>query len=154
MYSVVRHPLYLGNYLMWLGVAAVPREWWLVLLVSGLFWIDYGLIMYAEERFLRHKFGIEHSTWASKTAAIVPRLGAWRRPACPFSLRSVLRREYPGLLAVVACFTVLAVARDFAYSGRLVLDPAWGLAFGLTAFFCFLLRTLKHRTRLLHVAGR
>jgi len=44
-YSVVRHPLYLGNYLMWLGVALFPRSWWAPVIVSLVFWLYYERIM-------------------------------------------------------------------------------------------------------------
>ena len=57
LYSVVRHPLYLGNYLMWLGVALFSRTWWAPVIVSLVFWLYYERIMFAEEEFLRRQFG-------------------------------------------------------------------------------------------------
>ena len=57
MYSLVRHPLYLGNFVGWLGVALFPRDP-VVLLGSVLAYaIYYERIMMAEERFLRGRFG-------------------------------------------------------------------------------------------------
>ena len=53
LYSVVRHPLYVGNYLMWLGVALFTRAWWAPVIVSLVFWLYYERIMFAEEEFLR-----------------------------------------------------------------------------------------------------
>ncbi|HEY1602874.1 MAG TPA: methyltransferase, partial [Pirellulales bacterium] len=53
IYSTVRHPLYLGNYLMWLGVTMYSQLWWLVTIVSLVFWLYYERIMFAEEEFLR-----------------------------------------------------------------------------------------------------
>ena len=153
-YSVVRHPLYVGNYLMWLGVAAFPRAWWSPLLASLAFWLYYERIMFAEEAFLSRKFGTTYTRWAATTPAFIPRAALWQPPTCPLSVRAVLRREYPGLFALVACFTVLEVVGDFAYTGRLALDPVWGVAFAATAVLCGVLRALKHRTRLLHVEGR
>jgi protein-S-isoprenylcysteine O-methyltransferase Ste14 len=154
LYSVVRHPLYVGNYLMWLGVAALPRVWWSPVLATLAFWLYYERIMFAEEEFLRRKFGAAYTGWAAKTPAFIPRLSLWQAAASAFSVRTVLRREYPGLFAVVACFTALDLAGDFAYTGRLALDPVWGIAFAATTVLCVVLRTLKHRTRLLHVEGR
>ncbi|MBI1987594.1 MAG: hypothetical protein HYS70_04535 [Nitrospinae bacterium] len=34
VYSIVRHPLYLGNYLIALGVSLFPRSWFLPIIVS------------------------------------------------------------------------------------------------------------------------
>jgi hypothetical protein len=67
---------------------------------------------------------------------------------------TVLRREHSGLLALVASLTALEVVSRHAATGRLTLDPVWGTALGATVTLCLAVRTLKHRTRLLHVEGR
>ena len=46
------------------------------------------------------------------------------------------------------------MATDHAYTGRLAIDPVWGTAFGVTLVLCVAVRTVKHRTRLLHVDDR
>jgi protein-S-isoprenylcysteine O-methyltransferase Ste14 len=154
IYSVVRHPLYLGNYLMWLGVALFPRSWWAPVIVSLVFWLYYERIMFAEEEFLRRKFGPLYTAWAESTPAFLPRLALWRRPRVRFCLLTVLRREHSSLLALVASLTALEVASDSADSGRLIVDPAWGTALAVTLVLCLAVRAVKHRTRLLHVEGR
>ena len=55
MYSIVRHPLYLGNYLMWAGLMIYIMNAGLFITISLLFWIYYERIMFAEERFLEKK---------------------------------------------------------------------------------------------------
>ena len=154
LYSIVRHPLYLGNYLMWLGVALFPRAWWSPVIVSLVFWLYYERIMFAEEEYLRRRFDGEYAAWASATPAFLPRLSGWRPPAERFSLLTVLRREHSGLLALIASLTALQVVRAHASTGRLMLDPVWGVALGATLVLCLTVRTIKHRTRLLHVEGR
>ena len=106
LYSVVRHPLYLGNFLMWLGVALFPRSLSFVAAVVFAFWLYYERIMIAEEAFLRERFGERFDAWADRTPAFIPSLRRWTRPRLAFSLRKVLRKEYNGLLAVVAVAVV------------------------------------------------
>jgi protein-S-isoprenylcysteine O-methyltransferase Ste14 len=154
LYSIVRHPLYVGNYLMWLGVALFSRAWWAPVIVSLVFWLYYERIMFAEEEFLRRRFGGDYTAWAAATPAFLPRLRGWRPPATRFSLLTVLRREHSGLLALIASLTTLKVVSEHAITGRLALDPVWGTALGITLVLCLGVRTLKHRTRLLHVEGR
>lgn len=148
MYSLVRHPLYLGNYLMWLGVAAFPRVWWLLVLTSLVFALLHERIMFAEEEFLHDKFGTAFTGWAARTPAIIPRRFRWQSPERSFSVGQVLQREYAGLFSLIACFTGLEVAGDFADTGKLVLDPVWVTIFVTTALLCSTVRVLKHRTRL------
>lgn len=154
MYSVVRHPLYLGNFLMWLGIALVPGIWWLALIVVLSFALYYERIMFAEERYLREKFGAEFERWAAVTPAFIPRLKGWRRAPRPFCLRTVLKREYSGLFATIACFTAIEVLSDFAVERRWMLDPLWAAIFlgGLVSYL--VLRTLKRHTQVLHVPDR
>lgn len=154
LYSVVRHPLYVGNYLMWLGVALFSRAWWAPVIVSLVFWVYYERIMFAEEEFLRRRFGEDYTAWAAVTPAFLPRVRRWRPPARRFSLLTVLRREHSSLLALIASLTALKVVSEHASTGRLALDPVWGAALGITLVLCLGVRTLKHRTRLLHVEGR
>jgi protein-S-isoprenylcysteine O-methyltransferase Ste14 len=110
--------------------------------------------MFAEEEFLRRRFGAEYTAWTATTPAFLPRLRGWRRPAAGFCLLTVLRREHSSLLALIASLTALEVVSQHATTGRLALGPVWGAALAATLALCLGVRTLKHRTRLLHVEGR
>ena len=104
IYSVVRHPLYLGNYFMWIGIVVFTYNPCFIIVVSLLFWIYYERIMYAEERFLERKFGEEYMSWSSSIPAFFPNLKLYKPSIIPFSLKTVLRREYSGVLATVIGF--------------------------------------------------
>ncbi len=154
IYSTVRHPLYLGNFLMWLGVTMYSQLWWLVAIVSLIFWLYYERIMFAEEEFLRRKFGDAYTNWASRTPAFIPSFKNYQRPSLPFSLRNVLKREYSGLMGVVLTFAVLGLSEHLVVEGRVALDPAWQVICLVGVVLYFVLRTIKRQTRLLEVEGR
>jgi len=59
IYSTLRHPLYLGNYLMWLGLLLFTFNAYYIIIISLFFWLYYERIMFAEERFLERKYGDE-----------------------------------------------------------------------------------------------
>jgi protein-S-isoprenylcysteine O-methyltransferase Ste14 len=158
LYSVVRHPLYLGNFLMWMGVALLPRSAWLAVVIALAFWLYYERIMFAEEEFLRAKFGEPYVAWASATPAFFPRLfGArprWQPSALPFSLRNALRREYSGLFGLVASFFVVDAVGESAALHRLHVDPLWAAILLVTFVVYGVLLSLKRYTRVLRVQGR
>ncbi len=154
MYSVVRHPLYLGNFIMWFGVALFCGIWWMTVIVALAFWLYYERIMFAEEEFLRRKFGESYVQWAGATPAFLPDFRKWRPPELPFSWKSVLRREYPGLFAVVAVFWCLEAYSRIVVQRDWSVEPLWSSIFLSGAMVFFVLRTLKRRTTLLVVKGR
>ena len=51
MYSLVRHPLYLGNYLMWMGLVLATGRMDFALVVTLLYMMYYLRIAMAEEAF-------------------------------------------------------------------------------------------------------
>ena len=110
-YSLVRHPLYLGNLLLWLGVAAVSGRLEAVALTLLLFTPYYGLIMKAEERFLRERFGDAFDRWSARTPALVPRLRYWTAAERAFDVRAVLAREHHALYAFIVSTSCVALAR-------------------------------------------
>lgn len=148
MYSIVRHPLYLGNFLIWLGLALFVHQLWLLLVAVLAFWLYYERIMLAEEQFLRARFGAEFEAWAARTPAFVPAAALWRAPALPFSARQVLAREYPTWLATVAAFFLLELGGYLAVGEPLHVDRGWGVLVGAAAVLYVVLRRLKKRGRL------
>lgn len=149
IYSTVRHPLYLGNYLIGLGAVMVPFEWWLPLLYTTAYYLYYERIMYAEEAFLQRKFGEQFDQWASRTPAFIPRISQWNTPARRFSWRTVLRREYSGLFMVILLHTAIEVVEHWFIEDRLTLEAEWVLLFAAGCAVYLVLRTLKKRTQIL-----
>ena len=116
-----------------------------IVLASLAFWLYSERSMFAEESFLRRRFGQSYERWAAVTPAFVPRLSLWRRPQESFSLSRALRREPLGLLALVAGLTVLEIAGELNLERRLVIEPVWGGLFAATAIVCTTLSVLAQR---------
>jgi protein-S-isoprenylcysteine O-methyltransferase Ste14 len=153
-YSLVRHPLYFGNFFIGLGVVMVPVVLWLPAIYCLLFAMYYERIMYAEERFLHNTFGKEFDDWAAQTPAIVPRHIAWQRPPLPFSFRNVLRREYTGLMVVVLGNAGMEFTEHLIMDQGVVYERFWVTFIITGTAIYFILRSLKKYTTLLNVSGR
>jgi len=154
IYSVIRHPLYLGNYLMWIGITVFTFNIYFILIVSLAFWLYYERIMFAEERFLEKKFGDEYLNWSLKVPSFIPAFTRYIRSTMPFSWKSILRREYSGLLATVIGFTFIDHLRFYFIHGHFEWNriSTWILLGALVITLS--LRTLKHHTRLLNESDR
>ena len=159
MYSVVRNPLYFGNFIIILGVLLSIKVWWLVLLAAMFFFIYMERIILTEEHFLEGKFGDTYNAWRSKTPVIIPNLKLWQSPGVAFSWKTVLKREYPGLLGMATAFLVTEAITDLVFEGEsfgewLGEDFIWPLTYAIILVFCLTLRYLKKHTQILKVEGR
>lgn len=149
-YSLIRHPLYVGSFFTWLGVAMFPRNAFVVLIFVLFFWFYYERIMMAEEAFLRAKFSKAFAVWTASTPAVLPNFRNWKPPARPFSVRRMLRREYSGMFGVVLIFVSLEVIEEFVMEQRFEIELVWAVIFISAAALYIGLWTLKHHTRWLH----
>ncbi len=153
IYSVVRHPLYLGNFLMWLGVALLTGSEWFVLSFCLAFWLYYERIMFAEEQFLERKFGQFYREWADRTPAFYPRMGLFVRPTLPFSWKKVLKKEKNGLVSLLCVFFGFDVLGQVITGGNDYSLPL-GIACAASVVLYFVLKYLKRRTHVLDEEGR
>ena len=154
IYSMVRHPLYLGNYLMWIGIVMFTFNIWFVIVVSLLFWLYYERIMFAEERFLERKFGDDYMNWTNATPSFFPDFSKYKKNIVPFSFRSILRREYSGVLATVIGFVFIDDLRRFFTTGSFEWNTCWHITLAVVILLAISLRSLKHYTKLLSEEGR
>jgi protein-S-isoprenylcysteine O-methyltransferase Ste14 len=153
MYSLTRNPLYLGNAIIYMAIAMFTQSL-TVVIAMGLFLVIYlERIIATEERFLSERFGETYLGWAREVPAFFPRFTGWVAPALPFSLVSVIRREYSGLFAIIVVLSLIELGRDI-FEGKSQFDAAWMIALvaGTAAYLAII--ALKKGTRLLDVRGR
>lgn len=154
IYSVVRHPLYLGNYFMWLGPALFLRSWWFAIVFSLVYWLYYERIMFAEEQFLRKKFGEIYDIWSEKVRSFIPVFKNFIPSPLSFSIRNVLKREHNSFVNIFVIFAFLDLLRNYIILGIIQLSPMWVYLF-VTGFLIWLTIKVIHKTtRWLIVDGR
>jgi len=154
MYSIMRHPLYFGNFVIFLGITLFVEVWWFTMITILVFFLYYGLIIFAEEEFLQRKFGNLYSEWSKKSPAFLPKLKNWQQPSLPFSFKTVLKREYTGFFVIISSFVFLETVGEIFAEGKLQLDLEWSILFIIGLITYLTLRTLKKRTKILDVEGR
>jgi len=155
IYSTVRHPLYLGNFFMWLGAVILIGNGWFMAVFALAYWIYYERIMYAEEQFLRRKFGELYLSWANSTPAFIPSLRHKVKSRYPFSLKKVLKKEKNGVFAIFLLLLIFHVLRLSVLQQQFVIHYDW--VFWSTAasgVLYFVLKVIKKYTRILDEKGR
>jgi len=154
IYSLVRHPLYLGNFFMWIAPVLILTDPWFTLFFCAFYWLYYERIMYAEEQFLRKKFGDIYLDWANKTPAFFPKFSLYKKSDFQFSFKNVLKREYNGFFGLVFTMTAFRLVGFAVSTQQLYLDMPW-IIISFIAFVVFsVLKMLKKFTKILNVEGR
>lgn len=154
IYSIVRNPLYLGNFFIGLGIALFLHVWWLTLIYTLFFLLYYERIIFAEEAYLRNKFGDEYLEWCKVTPIIIPNFRLYKKPTLEFSLKNVMKCEYSGFFGIIVTLSALKVASDLIIEKKLQLNLPWTILLILGFFTWSTLRTLKKYTTFLDVEGR
>ena len=153
IYSIVRHPLYLGNFFMWLGVAMLTFNFWFIIAFIFIYWVYYERIMFAEEQFLRKKFGTTYTLWAIQTPAFIPAFKQFEKPGLPFSWKKVLKKEKNGLVAVFLIFFIFYAAGCYVTNQKI--NNLFLIYSCLISVILYIfLKYLKKYTKVLDETGR
>jgi protein-S-isoprenylcysteine O-methyltransferase Ste14 len=151
-YSVVRHPLYLGNTLVALGLAVFTATWYLPVIVALAGLLYHERICVREEVFLEAKFGDAFRSWAGAVPALLPALSRYRPSSGRFQWRKVVAREFHALFVLGAGFLFLDVLRGLLATGQPAARPIWTALFAVTGLLFLVLSALKKWTSLLRVS--
>jgi protein-S-isoprenylcysteine O-methyltransferase Ste14 len=154
IYSLLRHPLYLGNFFMWLGPVLFLRSVGATLVFGLVYWLYYERIMFAEEQFLRRKFGDIYDKWSAHVSSFIPYPFNYIPPKLPFSVRNVLKREYNSFVNIFGIFTLLDLFRNYFLSERIYLTELWAWLLAGAGVVWLIIRTIHKRTKWFEVEGR
>ncbi len=109
-YSLVRHPLYLGNFLILAGFTLASARWGVVAAAIAFFLFYYPAAIRYEDAKLEAIFGASWRSWSRLTPALFPTGIRWRanRDANWSARQSLLRNgELPISLFLLACAGLL-----------------------------------------------
>lgn len=125
IYSTVRHPLYVGNFFMWLGISVLTLNIWFIVAFILFYMIYYERIMFAEEQFLRKKFGEIYLNWAAETPAFIPSFKNWKKPALTFCWKKVLHKEKNGFLAIFVVIFIFKTVEIYIEKNIYIIEDTW-----------------------------
>jgi protein-S-isoprenylcysteine O-methyltransferase Ste14 len=110
--------------------------------------------MFAEEQFLRRKFGEIYDRWSETVHSFIPYSFTYIPSKLSFSVRTVLKQEYNSFVNIFVIFTLLDIFRNFFLSERIYLTKMWIYLFVSAFLIWVVVRTIQKHTRWLEVEGR
>jgi protein-S-isoprenylcysteine O-methyltransferase Ste14 len=109
--------------------------------------------MFAEEQFLRKKFGEKYINWSKRTPAFIPNFKNYTKSNLPFSWKKVMKKEKNGFFALFLVFAVFNISgeiieKDTDYNYFVIIVCI------LTMIMYIVLKCLKKYTNMLNEDNR
>jgi protein-S-isoprenylcysteine O-methyltransferase Ste14 len=82
-YSIVRNPLYIGNFLIYNGVLVAYSSPEALVLFNIFFFVNYYFIILAEENYLARQFGDEFREYRRAVPKVIPRFALYQKNERP-----------------------------------------------------------------------
>jgi protein-S-isoprenylcysteine O-methyltransferase Ste14 len=158
LYSRTRNPLYLGNLLIWAGMAVLTTHVVLLAICLSVVGLHYHFIIRAEERFLLRRHGDRYRRYRTLVPRFFPRLrhcapvaAELRSPdGAVFSLPRALFREHDTLFAILAgAWGIASLDAGFFRPGNVVSSTGlWWISIPVVSAVAWLvLKVLKKARR-------
>lgn len=116
IFGWVRNPLYIGNFLLWLGVLVAVQAWTLAPWALGAFGLIYIFIVWYEEGVLESHFGASYVDYKQRVPRWIPRPPAADSARGELDWSSAWSKEWHSAAAFAAI--VLAMLAKAAYLNR------------------------------------
>lgn len=91
-YALTRNPLYVGNFLLGLGVAIMGGQLGLVALFTVFFLSVYRVLIIKEEKYLLDRYGDQLLAYCQKVPRFFPKL-AWPLPSAPYDGKRMWKKH-------------------------------------------------------------
>lgn len=149
VYSWARHPLYIGNFFMWLGLAAFTQDLWFIVAFVFLYIVYYERIMFAEESYLIDKFGDAYLAYGKSVPAFIPNFKNWKKPRNAFQIKKVIKQEKPGILGLFTLILLFRVLESLVNSDISAVETHWIVAFCAALLWYIVVKVLQKNTKVL-----
>jgi|SRR6185436_4091001 protein-S-isoprenylcysteine O-methyltransferase Ste14 len=133
MFAHSRNPLYLGNFIIVMGVGLASNSRLFLAVALPFFVFAYWAIIAAEENWLRNKFGQEFDAYCARVNRLLPRLSGFRETlkGMHFNWRRLITAEYGSAYLWMAAIPLVTLKNawmnDRYYSDKGVTVAAWSL---------------------------
>lgn len=153
IFSHCRNPLYVGNFIIILGVGVASNSALFLGFAIPFFAVAYWAIIAAEENYLRRKFGPEFDSYCARVNRLLPNLSGLGQTLAGmrFNWRRLITAEYGSTYIWLAAIAVVTLKNAWLsgeyHDANLFVRISWSLLAGASLAYA-LARFLKKSGRL------
>jgi protein-S-isoprenylcysteine O-methyltransferase Ste14 len=150
-YQLVRNPMYLGIFLIGLGVVLAVFRWWAVIVFIAVFIIRYILLIYKEEKKLGALFGEAYVEYCRNVPRIFPSLaGMIKLDIIEYLPMKIIwfKKEIGSIITLLALTLLVKFWEDIAQEGfRGYLQQSVWILLTFVLFIIFIILLSKRMNR-------
>jgi protein-S-isoprenylcysteine O-methyltransferase Ste14 len=125
IFAWARNPLYIGNFLIWMGFVTISGVLWFLPIAILLFAVEYELIVRYEEAVLESIFGREYLDYKNQTPRWIPRPPKGEQAAGEYHWGEAFRSEISTFLQYAVLILAFWIKSEVT----------WTVSGGTTGFF-------------------
>ena len=114
-----RNPLYVGNYLTFMGLFVVHNSLWCYVIGIAFYTFMYWTIVLAEEDFLRREFGSEYIEYCQRVNRFLPSFKGLSASLedMSYDWQRLIRKEYGTTFSCLSCLLGLLIWQRYRNAG-------------------------------------
>jgi len=134
LYSLVRNPLYVGNFLVYNGVLLAYSNPVALVLFNAFFIANYYFIILSEENYLEKQFGEVYNEYRRTVPKVLPKFSLYRRNDHPFSWTRAVFKEKNTTCYWIFFFAAAMLLKQYQLSDGTI-EHFWWHAVPVLALF-------------------
>jgi protein-S-isoprenylcysteine O-methyltransferase Ste14 len=112
IYSIVRNPLYVGNFLIFMGLLIVFSNGFAMMAFAVFLWVQIYFIILVEEEFLKKNFGDRYDRYCSQVNRIIPNFKDYVKNKNPFRLKKAIFKESDSVFNMLMMFILILLYKE------------------------------------------
>ena len=148
-YSIVRNPLYLANYIIWLKYCNIFIKHNACCSDITIVFIYYERIIFTEEDYLLKKFKTQYIDFCQKVPVFIPCFNNYQKSQHPFSFKKILRQEYSTIISTIIVFLFFEGTINYFCNSTIYLKPIYVKILLLSIGLTLCLKIIKSYTKIL-----
>lgn len=124
-YSIVRNPLYIGNFLIYNGVLVAYSSPAALAFFNAFFIVNYYFIILSEENYLENQFGDDFREYRRAVPKVIPNFSLYQKNDRPFSLAKVVYKEKNTTFYWVLFYAVSLLVKQYKLNDGAVVHFWW-----------------------------
>ena len=145
IYSLVRNPLYIGNFFIFSGLMVVFSNMTGLLLIAVFLFFQYYFVILTEENYLKEQYGTQYDEYCRHVNRIIPKFKNYQKNKNKFNLKKVVFKENDSIFNLFIMFLLVLLYKEKVFLGYIENSSLYIIAGSIALASYIILKIVKKR---------